>query len=74
MEEKKENFDQQYHASYASKLKTIPLEKIEAAIARAIGELTNDRVECSIINFNAESHFAEIVISLDTGRDKRYCV
>jgi hypothetical protein len=74
MPEKKENFDQQYHPSYASKLKTIPLEKIEAAIARAIGELTSDRVECSILNFNAESKFAQILISLDTGKDKRYCV
>ncbi len=73
MEEKKENFDERYHSSYASKLKTIPLEKVETAIAKAIGELTHDRVECTIINFNAESQFAEIVISLDTGRDKRYC-
>jgi ribonuclease I len=73
MEEKKENFDERYHASYACKLKTIPLDKIETAIAQAIGELTHDRVECTIINFNAKSQLAEIVISLDTGRDKRYC-
>ena len=72
MEEKKENFDERYHASYACKLKTIPLEKIETAIAKAIGELTHDRVECTIINFNAKSQLAEIVIALDTGRDKRY--
>jgi hypothetical protein len=72
MEQKKENFDERYHASYASKLKTIPLEKIETAIAKAIGELTHDRVECTIINFNAKSQLAEIVIALDIGRDKRY--
>ena len=72
MEEKKGNFDERYHASYACKLKTIPLEKIETAIAKAIGELTNDRVECTIKNFNAESHSAEILILLDTGKDKRY--
>jgi ribonuclease I len=72
MEKEKGNFDERYHASYASKLKTIPLDKIETAIAKAIGELTHDRVECTIINFNAASPLAEIVISLDTGRDKRY--
>jgi hypothetical protein len=72
MEEKKGNFDERYHASYACKLKTVPLEKIETAIAKAIGELTHDRVECTIMNFNAESPEAELVISLDTGRDKRY--
>ncbi len=72
MEEKKENFDERYHASFVAKLKTIPLEKIETAIAKAIGELTHDRVECTIVNFNAESRLAEIVISLDIGRDKRY--
>jgi len=72
MAEKKENFDERYHASYACKLKTVPLEKIENAIAKAIGELTHDRVECTIKNFNAESHLAELVISLDTGKDKRY--
>jgi len=72
MEEKKGNFDERYHASYACKLKTIPLDKIESAIAKAIGELTHDSVECTIINFNAKSQFAEIVIALDSGRDKRY--
>jgi hypothetical protein len=72
MEEKKGNFDERYHASYACKLKTIPLEKIESAIAKAVGELTHDRVECTIINFNAESQLAQLVISLDIGRDKRY--
>ena len=72
MEEKKGNLDERYHASYACKLKTVPLEKIETAIAKAVGELTNDRVECTIINFNAESQAAEIVIALDIGRDKRY--
>ena len=72
MEEKKGNFDERYHASYACKLKTIPLEKIESAIAKAIGELTHDRVECTIINFSAKSQFAEIIIALDSGRDKRY--
>ncbi len=72
MEEKKGNFDERYHDSYACKLKTVPLEKIETAIAKAIGELTHDRVECKIINFNTESHLAELVISLDTGKDKRY--
>jgi len=70
--EKRENFDERYHASYASKLKTVPLEKIETAIAKAIGELTQDRVECTIINFNAKSQLVEIVISLGTGSDKRY--
>ena len=72
MEEKKGNFDERYHASYACKLKTIPLEKIEAAIAKAVGALTHDRVDCTIINFKAESQLAELVISLDIGRDKRY--
>ncbi len=72
MDEKKENFDERYHASYVCKLKTVSLEKIETAIAKAIGELTHDRVECTITNFNAKSQSAEIVILLDTGRDKRY--
>jgi hypothetical protein len=72
VEERKGSFDERYHASYACKLKTIPLEKIETAIAKAIGELTQDRVECKIINFNAKSQCAEIVISLDIGADKRY--
>ena len=72
MEEEKGNFDERYHASYACKLKTIPLDKIETAIAKAIGELTHERVECTIINFNAKSQFPEIVISLDIGKDKRY--
>jgi hypothetical protein len=72
VEEKEGNFDERYHASYASKLKAIPLEKIESAIAKAIGGLTQDLVECTIINFNAESQLAKIVISLDTGKDKRY--
>jgi len=70
--EQKENFDEQYHASYAAKLKTIPLDKIEHAIARVIGELTNDRVHCVILNFNAEEQSAELVISLDIAKDKRY--
>ena len=72
MEERKGNFDERYHASYACKLKTVPLEKIETAIAKAVGELTQDRVECKIINFSAKSPLAELVISLDTGTDKRY--
>jgi len=72
VEEKKGNFDERYHASYACKLKTIPLDKIENAIAKTVGELTNDRIECKIINFNAEKQSAEIVILLDTGKDKRY--
>ena len=72
MEEKKGNFDERYHASYACKLKTIPLDKIQRAIAKAVGELTNDTVDCTIINFNAESKAAEIIILLDTGQDKRY--
>jgi hypothetical protein len=72
VEERKGNFDERYHASYACKLKTIPLEKLESAIAKAIGELTQDRVECKIINFSAKSPLAELVISLDTGADKRY--
>ncbi len=72
MERKKDNFDERYHASYASKLKTISLDRIETAIAKAIGELTNDKVECTIINFNVKSQLAEIVITLDTGTDKRY--
>ncbi len=72
MEEKKGNFDERYHASYACKLKTIPLEKIESAIAKAIGELTHDTVECTIINFKTEGKSPEIVLSLDTGKDKRY--
>jgi ribonuclease I len=72
MEKKKDNFDERYHASYASKLKTVPLDRIETAIAKAIGELTHDKVECTIINFNVKSQLAEIVITLDTGTDKRY--
>jgi hypothetical protein len=72
MEERSGNFDERYHASYACKLKTVPLEKIESAIAKAVGELTHDMVECTIISFSAENQLAKIVISLDTGRDKRY--
>jgi hypothetical protein len=53
-------------------LKTIPLEKIEITIAKAIGELTHDRIECTIINFNTKSELAEIVLSLDIQRDERY--
>jgi len=70
--EQKEEFDKRYHASYAAKLKTVPLEKVENAIAKVMGELTHDRVECKIIEFNAENEYAEIVITLDIGRDKRY--
>jgi len=70
--EQKEEFDKRYHASYVAKLKTVPLEKIEYAIAKAMGELTHDRVECTIVKFNAEKECAEIVITLDIGRDKRY--
>jgi hypothetical protein len=70
--EHKEEFDKRYHASYAAKLKTVPLEKVENAIAKVVGELTHDRVECSIVKFNAENQYAEIVIKLDIGRDKRY--
>jgi hypothetical protein len=40
MEEKKENFDERYLASYACKLKTIPLEKIETAIAKALARIS----------------------------------
>ncbi len=72
MEQKKE-FDERYHATYAAKLKTVPLEKVENAIAKVVGELTHDRVECIITNFNVENQYAEIVIRLDIGRDKRYC-
>ena len=72
MEEKKGNFDERYHASYACKLKSIPLEKIETAMAKAIGQLTRDVVECTIMNFSVKGQLAEIVISLDTGKDKRY--
>ena len=72
MEENQGNFDERYHASYASKLKSIPLDRIEGAIAKALGELTHDRVECTIVNFNVETHCAELVILLDTGKDKRY--
>lgn len=68
----KENFDERYHASYAAKLKTIPLEKIEHGIAKVIGELTDDRVECEIINFNSEEQYVKIIITLDIGKDKRY--
>jgi hypothetical protein len=71
--EEKENFDQRYHASYAAKLKSVPLEKVENAIAKVLGELTDDRVECTIVKFTAENKYAEIVITLDVGRDKRYC-
>jgi len=54
------------------KLRPIPLDKIKTAITKAIRELIRDWVECIMI-FNAKSQLAEIVISLDTGRDKRYC-
>ena len=30
--EQKEEFDKRYHASYAAKLKTVALEKVESAI------------------------------------------
>jgi hypothetical protein len=70
--EEKEHFDKRYHASYVAKLKTVPLEKIETAIAKVVGELTHDRVECTIVKFNAENQYAEIIITLDIGRDKRY--
>ncbi|MGC8495322.1 MAG: hypothetical protein ACP5SH_26700 [Syntrophobacteraceae bacterium] len=70
--EKKENFDERYHASYGAKLKTVPLEKLEHQISKVIGELTEDKVECTIINFNAEEQCARLVITLDFGRDKRY--
>ena len=70
--EKERNFDERYHASYAAKLKTIPLDKIEKAIAKVIGELTQDHVECVITKFDAESQYAVITIALDMGRDKRY--
>jgi hypothetical protein len=70
--EKQENFDERYHVSYTAKLKTVPLDKIEHAIAKVIGELTNDRVECTILNFNAEEQNPEIIIRLDIGKDKRY--
>ncbi len=70
--EKEKNFDERYHASYAAKLKTVPLDKVENAVAKAIGELTHDQVECIITKFNAERQHAEITITLDTGRDKRY--
>jgi hypothetical protein len=55
-----------------AKLKTIPLERMGHAIAKTMGELTNDRVECTIINFNAMEQKTEIVITLDMRRDKRY--
>ncbi|MHC1743370.1 MAG: hypothetical protein AB9873_10105 [Syntrophobacteraceae bacterium] len=70
--EKETNFDERYHASYAAKLKTIPLDKVETAIAKAIGELTHDRVECIITKFSSESKYALITIALDIGIDKRY--
>jgi ATP-dependent RNA circularization protein (DNA/RNA ligase family) len=70
--EEKRNFDERYHASYAAKLKTIPLDKVEKAVATAIGELTQDHVECVVTNFNAASQYAEITIVLDIGKDKRY--
>jgi hypothetical protein len=70
--EKEGNFDERYHASYAAKLKTIPLDKIEKAIAKVIGELTQDHVECIITKFTAESQYAVITVALDIGRDKRY--
>ncbi len=70
--EKERNFDERYHASYVAKLKTIPLDKVENTIAKGIGELTHDHVECIITKFNAEREYAEITIVLDIGRDKRY--
>jgi ATP-dependent RNA circularization protein (DNA/RNA ligase family) len=70
--EEKRNFDERYHASYAAKLKTIPLDKVEKAVAKVIGELTQDHVECVITNFNAAGQYAEITIVLDIGKDKRY--
>ena len=70
--EEQGNFDERYHASYTAKLKTIPLDKIERAIAKALEELTKDRVECTISNFNAEEEYAKITIKLDIGKDKRY--
>lgn len=70
--EKQVNFDERYHASYTAKLKTIPMDKIEHAIAKALGELTNDRVECTVLNFNAKEQNPEIVIMLHIGEDKRY--
>ena len=69
---KNENFDERYHASYAAKLKTVPLEKLEHLISKVIGELTEDKVECTIINFSAEEQYAKLVIALDFGKDKRY--
>jgi len=71
--EKERNFDERYHASYSAKLKTIPLDKVENAIAKAIGELTHDHVECIITKLNAESQYAVLTITLDLGKDKRYC-
>jgi len=70
--EKDKNFDERYHASYSAKLKTIPLDKIESVIAKAIGELTHDHVECIITKFNAESQYAVITVTLDLGKDRRY--
>lgn len=70
--EKQGNFDERYHSSYAAKLKTIPLEKVENAISKVIGELTHDHVQCIITKFKAENQYAEITIALDIGRDKRY--
>jgi hypothetical protein len=70
--EEKSNFDERYHASYAAKLKTIPLEKVEKAVAKVMGELTQDNVECVITNFSAARQHAEITIVLDIGKDKRY--
>ena len=70
--EKERNFDERYHASYAAKLKTIPLDKVEKAIAKVIGELTHDNVECIITRFDAESQYAVITMVLDVGKDKRY--
>ncbi len=70
--EEKTNFDERYHASYAAKLKTIPLDKVERAIGKAMGELTHDHVECIITKFNAGNQNAELTMVLDIGRDKRY--
>jgi len=70
--EKERNFDERYHASYAAKLKTIPLDKVEKAIAKVIGELTQDHLECIITKFKAKSQYAEITVALSIGTDKRY--
>lgn len=70
--EEKTNFDERYHASYAAKLKTVPLDKVENTIARSIGELTHDNVECIITRFNTENEYAELTLTLNIGKDKRY--